>query len=183
MDSYIEITILPDAEMPVNRLLNVLYIKLHKVLCDLKSDNIGVSFPEYRVLLGNRLRIHGSHPSLADLQKLNWVGGVSGYSQVSGILTVPQDCQFRTIRRVQAAMSQSKLNRLVKRGTITDDETKGYKAKMFSRGLDNPYLELVSASTGHKYRRYIAFGELLDKPVMGTFDQFGISKTAAVPWF
>ncbi|MDH5259604.1 MAG: type I-F CRISPR-associated endoribonuclease Cas6/Csy4, partial [Gammaproteobacteria bacterium] len=26
-------------------------------------------------------------------------------------------------------------------------------------------------------------GPLLDKPVEGRFDQFGLSKTATVPWF
>jgi len=42
---------------------------------------------------------------------------------------------------------------------------------MFSRGLDNPYVELVSGSNGQRHRRYIEFGELLDNPVAGEFDQ------------
>jgi len=54
---------------------------------------------------------------------------------------------------------------------------------MFTQGLDNPYLELESGSNGHKHRRYIQFGELLDAPVKGEFDQFGLSKVATVPWF
>lgn len=54
---------------------------------------------------------------------------------------------------------------------------------MFSQGLDAPYLELQSASNGHRHRRYIEFGELLDAPVRGEFDSFGLSKTATVPWF
>jgi hypothetical protein len=45
-----------------------------------------------------------------------------------------------------------------------DDDIKAYekhyKAKMFKTGLNNPYLELQSASTGGKYRLYIAFGKL-----------------------
>ncbi len=80
-------------------------------------------------------------------------------------------------------MSQSKLNRLLQRGSITEDDVKNYKAKMFSRGLDNPYVELVSGSNGQRHRRYIEFGELLDNPVAGEFDQFGVSKTATVHWF
>lgn len=183
MEFYIDITLTPDAEIPVNRLLNSVYTKLHKSLVDLKTDSIGVSFPSCHVLLGNRLRIHGSNNSLAELQKLNWVGGVSGYCQISDILAVPQDCQFRTIKRIQSTMSQSKLKRLIKRGSITDEEIKAYKAKMFSKGLDNPYVELESTSNGHKHRRYIAFGVLLEKPVIGAFDQFGLSKTATIPWF
>jgi len=183
MDFYIDITVIPDAEMPVNCLLNMVYTKLHKSLVDLNTNSIGVSFPAHKVLLGNCLRIHGSNSSLAELQLKNWLGGASGYCQVGDMLTVPQNCQFRTIKRIQTTMSQSKLNRLIKRGSISDDEVKAYKAKMFAKGLDNPYLELESASNGHRHRRYIAFGELLDKPVIGVFDQFGLSKTATIPWF
>jgi CRISPR-associated endonuclease Csy4 len=63
------------------------------------------------------------------------------------------------------------------------DKIKGYKAKMFQKGLDNPYLELESSSTGHKHRRYIAFGEPVKALVEGEFDFFGLSKTATAPYF
>jgi CRISPR-associated endonuclease Csy4 len=183
MDFYIDVQLKPDGEMPVNRLLNALYSKFHKALCDLKSENIGVSFPAYRVLLGNQMRIHGSSANLATFQRLNWIGGLLGYCDISQILVVPKGQLHRTVGRKQTTMSQSKLNRLLKRGSISEQDTKQYKAKMFTKGLDNPYLELVSGSSGHKHRRYIEFGELLTQPVLGKFDQFGLSKTATVPWF
>jgi CRISPR-associated endonuclease Csy4 len=183
MDFYIDVQLKPDAEMPVNRLLNAMYSKFHKALCDLKSESIGVSFPAYRVLLGKQLRIHGSSVNLDALQQLNWIGGLVGYCDVSDVLSAPTDCQYRTVGRKQTTMSQAKLNRLLKRGSINEQDAKQYKAKMFTKGLDNPYLELVSGSSGHKHRRYIDFGELLTQPVLGEFDQFGLSKTATVPWF
>jgi CRISPR-associated endonuclease Csy4 len=80
-------------------------------------------------------------------------------------------------------MTLSKLNRLIKRGSIPEDEVKQYKAKMFTRGLDNPYLELQSGSNGQRHRRYIQFGDLCDVSTEGVFDQFGLSNTATVPWF
>ena len=183
MDFYIDITLTSDAETSVNRLLNAVYTKLHKALFDLKADSIGVSFPAYRVLLGNRLRIHGSNSSLEKLQQLNWIGDLTGYCQISDVLAVPQNCQFRTVKRIQTTMSQSKLKRLIKRGSITDEEAKVYREKMFSKGLDNPYIELESTSNGHKHRRYFAFGELLEKPIVGFFDHFGLSKAATIPCF
>jgi len=54
---------------------------------------------------------------------------------------------------------------------------------MFQQGLDNPYLELDRSSNGHKHRRYIQFGELKTQIIEGAFDQFGLSKTATIPWF
>jgi CRISPR-associated endonuclease Csy4 len=180
---YIDIKLISDAEMPINRLLNMLYTKLHRALYDLSSENIGVSFPSYSVLLGNRLRIHSDKEELEKLQKMNWVDGLSGYCQIADIQAIPNNCQFRIVSRIQPSMSQSKLRRLVKRDSITEEEAKSYKAKMFSKGLNSPYLELESSSNGHKHRRYIQFGELLDTPIEGTFDTFGLSRTATIPWF
>ncbi len=183
MELYIDITLRADAEIPINRLLNTVYTSFHKALCDLNSTTIGVSFPRYQITLGNLMRIHGVLSDLNDLQRLDWLGGMRAYCEVSEIKLVPDTVQFRTIKRKQTTMSQAKLKRLVKRGSITENELKQYKAKMFTKGLEHPYLELISGSNGHKHRRYIEFGELIDHSVTGQFDQFGLSKTATVPWF
>jgi len=183
VDSYIEITIKPDAEMRENVLLNKVYTKLHKALSTLKSDCIGVSFPSYQVKLGRMMRIHSHDAMLRDLTGLNWLGGLVGYCDVSEIQVVPIGCEYRTVSRIQSTMSQSKLKRLIRRGSIIDDHIKSYKAKMFTKGLDNPYFELESSSNGYKHRRYLKFSEIKKAPEQGYFDQFGLSKTATVPWF
>ena len=183
MDYYIDIKINPDAEMRKNVLLNKVYTKLHKALFDLKSSAIGVSFPEYKVLLGRILRLHGNSSILNDLQGLNWLGGLSGYCQMTEILPVPENVQYRVISRKQSTMTNAKLNRLIKRGTISEENIKAYIAKMFTKGLDNPYLELDSTSNDQLHRRYLQFSALLDKPIEGEFDTFGLSKSATIPWF
>ncbi len=183
MEFYIDIKLNPDAEMRKNVLMNKVYTKLHKALFDLKSTAVGISFPEYKVLLGRKLRLHSNSSMLNDLQDLNWLGGLSGYCQLSEILPVPKNAQYRIISRKQSTMTNAKLNRLIKRGTISEENIKAYKAKMFTKGLDNPYLELVSTSNDHTHRRYIQFSDLLTESVDGEFDQFGLSKTATVPWF
>ncbi|KJS04711.1 MAG: CRISPR-associated protein Csy4 [Gammaproteobacteria bacterium BRH_c0] len=183
MDTYIDIVLKPDQEIPLNWLTNAIYTKLHKTLCDLGSTRIGISFPAYKVTLGNVLRLHGSKDDLVTLQQENWLGGMSGYCNLSQALPVPDSVQYRTVSRKQSTMSQSKLNRLLKRGSITEEEAKQYRAKMFTKGLDIPYLELQSGSNSHKHRRYIEFGQLRGQPVEGEFDQFGLSKIATIPWF
>ncbi len=184
MDSYIDVTIKPDAEMRENLLLNKVYTKLHKGLVALESDNVGVSFPNYKARLGKVMRIHSNSTMLNDLIGLNWLGGLIGYCEVSNIKPTPESCEYRTISRIQSTMSQAKLRRLIKRNDIKDAEIKAYKAKMFSKGLeDYPYLELESSSTGYKHRRYLQFGILLNKPIQGKFDKFGLSKEATIPWF
>ena len=202
MNHYFNITLLPDAELKVQVLMNAIFAKLHKLLCDKQSTAIGVSFPHYAmarlpdkserlpsnfpqryVSLGNTLRVHSTDAELSQLKAEDWLGGMSGYCKVGDIVSVPGDTKHRTISRIQTTMNQAKLNRLLKRGSITEQEVKQYRAKMFTKGLDNPYLELVSGSSGHKHRRYIEFGVLQAQPVAGNFDQFGLSKTATIPWF
>ena len=183
MDHYIDVTFKPDAEMRENVLLNKIYTKLHKAFFDLEANSIGVSFPQYNIKLGDVLRIHGSQVDLERLQGTNWIGGLSGYCNVSPIKPVPANVCYRRISRKQSNMSLSKLRRLIKRGSISPEQVKTYKAKMYSQGLSNPYLELESASSGHKHRRFIEFSESFESPVEGVFDHFGLSKIATIPWF
>jgi CRISPR-associated endonuclease Csy4 len=183
MDHYIDITLNPDAEMRENVLLNLVYAKLHKALFDLTSTAIGVSFPDYQVMLGKRIRLHGALNDLERLQSLNWIGALTGYCGVTATQKIPVNVQYRVVFRKQSNMTQAKLNRLIKRGTIAPERVKDYKAKMFTKSLDNPYVELKSSSSGEQHRRYFEFGELQSEPVVGVFDYFGLSKEATVPWF
>ena len=183
MKYFIDITIKPDVEMRENVLLNKVYTKFHKVLCDLKCNAIGVSFPEYRIMLGRVIRLHGDQSMLNDLQGLDWISGLASYCHFSDIKEVPITAKFRVISRKQANMTEAKLRRLIKRNSISSEQIKAYKAKMFTQGLDNAFLELESGSNGYLHRRYLQFGDLLNEPVLGEFDQFGLSKTATIPWF
>lgn len=185
MDYYIDVVLKPDVEMRENVLLNRVYTKLHKVLCDLRSTDIGISFPDYKVKLGRRLRIHGSKERLASLLNMNWLHELSVYCNISDITRIPNDkVKYRTISRQQTNMTAAKLRRLIKRQGLSERQIKDYRAKMFSEGgLSLPYLELESASTGQRYRHFICFGELLDKSEQGGFNQFGLSKSATIPWF
>jgi CRISPR-associated endonuclease Csy4 len=204
MTHYINIRIKPDAEFRENVLLNKTFTKLHKTLHDLKQTRIGVSFPEptkgqksggvyFLSGLGKVIRLHGSQPDLQALQDTNWLGGLSGYCDVSGILPVPETVEgYRTVSRIQPTMTEAKLKKRIEyqkaNGDLKTDEDvkayiKQYKAKMFASSLDNPYLELQSSSTGENYRIFIQFGELQSQPVAGEFNRFGLSKTATIPWF
>jgi CRISPR-associated endonuclease Csy4 len=183
MDYYLDIKIVPDEEVPIYFIRNKVYAKFHKALFSLNSTDIGISFPKYKVKLGNVIRLHGTENSLQKLQDKNWLGGLSGYCDISSIQAIPDEVVYRTISRKQSNMTEAKLRRLIQRGSISQDEVKGYKAKMFQQSLDNPYLELESTSNGHKHRRYLAFGESSKSMTLGEFDFFGLSKTASIPWF
>ena len=183
MNHYIDITIKPDSEMRISFLLNKVFTNLHRLLSRINSTQIGLSFPKYTVTLGDVIRIHGTKESLNEIQGRDWIGGLLQYCHITNVLTVPTSARYRTVSRKQANMSHAKLNRLLARGTIAPDQAQAYKAKMFQNGLSNPFLELESASNGHRHRRYLSFGDITDHPTLGTFDQFGLSKHGSIPWF
>jgi len=183
MTHYIDIKLMPKKEIRENVLLNQLYTSFHKRLYDLTSNNIGVSFPEYRLKLGRLFRIHGSKEALEKLQEKDWLGKYAEFCKVSKIEVIPEKVQYRTVSRVQQNMTEAKLRRLIKRGNIPEEDIKKYRIKMFQGGLDNPYVELRSMSNGQMHRRFIEFGELQDIEVKGEFDLFGLSKVSTIPWF
>ncbi len=183
MDYYLDIRLMPKKEMRENVLLNQVYSAFHKRLYDLKSTTIGVSFPDYKLKLGRLFRIHGSKEDLERLQEKDWIGKYGDFCKVGEIIVIPKDVKYQTISRVQQNMTEAKLRRLIKRGTISDEDVKKYRIKMYEGGLDNPFVELVSMSNGQRHRRFIEFGELEDIEVNGKFDLFGLSKTATIPWF
>jgi len=183
MDFYIDIVILTDPDLSQPIIMNAAYTNFHKVLFDIRSNQVGVSFPHHKKTLGDILRMHGSMSDLQELQKQNLLLGLVGYCEMTGISQVPDDASYHTVSRMQINMSQSKLRRLVKRGSITEEESKRYNLKLPSLHIGNPYVDLVSGSNGQKHRRYIKFGEIVNKPTGGTFDQFGFSKVATIPCF
>ncbi|MEP1383458.1 MAG: type I-F CRISPR-associated endoribonuclease Cas6/Csy4 [Paraglaciecola sp.] len=186
MNYYIDIRLQPDAEMRENILLNKAFTKLHKALWDLNSTDIGVSFPEAKVLLGRLVRVHSTAERLQELIATNWLGGLSGYCHpgYAEIQKVPAKIKYRRVSRWQHNMSESHLRRLIKRGSITQDEIKAYKAKMFQKQMTTlPFLEIESTSSGSHHRRYIQMSDVMNEHRNGEFDTFGLSKVATIPWF
>jgi CRISPR-associated endonuclease Csy4 len=183
MDSYIDVRLKPDAELREAELSSKVFTKFHKALATLGTNQIGISFPLVNYKLGKLFRIHSERVLLIQLQSLNWLGPLSGYCEVSEILTVPEQVKYRIVSAKRGNLSTSKLRRLVARGTIDKDGEKRYKIKMLSHGFDNAYLDLFSSSTGQVYRKFFEFGTVKDEAVQGTFDSYGLSKGATVPWF
>ncbi len=183
MTHYIDIRLYPNKEIRENVLLNQIYSAFHKRLYDIKSNSIGVSFPEYHLKLGRLFRIHGTKEDLEKLQSKEWLGNNAQFCKVSSIELIPKDVKYRTVSRIQQNMTEAKLRRLIKRGSISEEDVKKYRIKMLQGGLDNPYVELISMSNGQRHRRFIEFGDLIDNEIKGEFDLFGLSKKATIPWF
>ena len=86
MDHYLDIHLLPDPETLPAQLMNTLFAKLHLLLVDLKSDDIGISFPEFKERkpsLGSCLRLHSTIERLQQVVEHPHLTGLRDYLQIS----------------------------------------------------------------------------------------------------
>ena len=165
-----------------NVALQKVYSSVHKALVSIQSSNIGVSFPEYKIVLGSTVRLHGTKEELEKLMNTDIMKSLNDCN-VSEILEVPESCDsYIKTSRVQSKMSNSKLNRLVRRGSISEDDKKKYKIKMLQSSMSNPFILMRSESNKNFYKRFFQIKKI-DSLESGNFDSFGTSQIASVPCF
>lgn len=184
MDYYVEIKLLPDPEFPESILMNALFAKLHRALVEVGQNEIGISFPEAGKKLNSKLRIHGREESLQRFMSRNWLQGMKDYVNVSGIGKIPNNCEYRVVRRAQTKSSVERLyRRSIKKGWVTPDGAAQQMENTKDKRLSYPFVQLKSQTTGQQFRLFIQHGELLRQPLKGKFSSYGLSNEATIPWF
>ncbi len=163
--------------------------------------------------LGDVLRLHGSSEDLTALQALPWLGAMGEMVQTSPIAPVPATAQYRMVSRVQVQSNLERVKRrLVKRlmagkGGIANDSP--YKAQVVqaqsthsmhqeeaekfvqnalqakaANKTNAPFVAMQSSSTGgHHFRLFIRHGPMQTQAQTGSFNAYGLSASATVPWF
>ena len=187
MDKYQDIRLLPDPEFAPQVLLNYLFARLHKALVGIDNQEVGISFPEFdsgRPWLGECLRLHGTSSSLDQIQAMGWVGHMRDHVSMGPVADVPAIAGHRVVRRVQAKSSPERLRRrLMKRKGITYGQAKEMIPDSAAQALALPFLAIRSRSTGQNFRLFVDHGQVLEQPIAGGFNSYGLSAGATVPWF
>ncbi|WP_027859552.1 type I-F CRISPR-associated endoribonuclease Cas6/Csy4 [Marinobacterium jannaschii] len=187
MQHYLDIRILPDPEFNTNLLMNALFNKLHRALVMLQSDRIGVSFPRAGASspgLGALLRLHGSEEALCQLMALNWLQGMRDHITPTDIRLIPQRCQYRCISRLQVKSSAERLRRRqMKRHGLSEQQARVLIPDSIEQRTKLPFLAVKSSSSGQSFKLFIRLEALQDKPTDGSFNCYGLSRDASVPWF
>ena len=185
MDHYVEIHLLPDPEFPPNMLLNALYAKLHRALVSHGGRSIGVSFPDVgKCGLGERLRLHGMAAELENLMAQDWLRGMRDHTALSETRAVHALKGYRVVRRVQAKSSPERLRRrLMLRKNVSAEQAAQAIPDSAAERLELPYVVLNSQTTGQQFRLFVEHLPLQEGPTRGTFNAYGLSTTATVPWF
>jgi len=186
MDHYIEAKLLPDPEFTVPLLMGVLYNKLHRALVSMASDNLGVSFPYYKLnpkSLGDCIRVHGSQEVLSQLMKHGWLNGMRDHLKPIEIQVAPETGQFVEVKRKHYKTSAERLRRRrMKRKGETYEQACLAIPKESKPKVEQPFVTLRSQSTGQGFALFID-QQVQDHSQNGKFNSYGLSQGATVPWF
>ena len=194
MDYYLDIHLLPDPETLPAQLMNALFTKLHLLLVDLKSNDIGISFPEFKERkpsLGSCLRLHSTVERLQQVAEHPYLTGLRDYLQISQPASVPANARHRQVRRIQIQSNPERLLRRQMRRhgyqSLAEARQTAITAAIQRHGLNEmdaaqridsiktlplPFINLRSQSTGQPFRLFIQHGPLGDKPVAGRFNAY-----------
>lgn len=187
MDYHLDLTLRPDPEFSAPILMNALFSKLHRVLVNLKADDIGISFPEHKNRprsLGNVLRMHGTLDRLTQLMQSDWLSGMHDHSLVGEISKVPATAKHRRVRRVQPKTNAERLRRRhEKRHAVSKETAQKRIPKSIEQKVSLPFVTIRSRSTGQVYCLFVEHGSIQNEAEEGVFSAYGLSTTATVPWF
>lgn len=192
MDHFMDIHLLPDPELPAHVLMGAMFGKLHRALVSGgygATGGIAVSFPGYSgrpgaISLGHSLRLLGNPASLQALLSTGWTGSLRDQAKVSALAVVPANSTHCHLRRVQAKSSPERLRRrLIKRHGIDEAEARHRIPDSATETLALPFLQLRSASTGQNYRLFLQLGPAEATAESGSFNTYGLSAAATIPWF
>ncbi len=188
MDHYIDCKTMPSVIRGDRNVMRTLYNQLHVGLLQAGHARIGVSFPEHHnetSVLGTVLRLHGTKSDLEAFQALHWHEGLSDCVVFSKIAPVPENVQYRCVKRIQFKTNAERARRrLVRKKGVSIDEARRRKPDIASGVFRQyPTLCLRSTSSNRLYFVFFDHQKLVDTPVAGQFNAFGLSATTTIPWF
>ncbi|MBN8481037.1 MAG: type I-F CRISPR-associated endoribonuclease Cas6/Csy4 [Xanthomonadales bacterium] len=184
---YIDLEVVPDTETGAPTLMGALYDRLHRVLAERRTDNVGVSFPRYSAsprAIGSMLRLHGNESALQDFVSGEWLRGVRDHVRIGRIAPVPEGAQHRFVGRRQFKSNIERLRRRrMKRKNETVDQAALAIPDSAIETPSLPFVRLHSLSTGQAFPLFIVVGPPQSSPSEGTFNSYGLGCPATVPWF
>lgn len=193
MKQYVEITLLPCAEMPLHILTQQVYQALHLKFVEMKNENglqpVGVSFPKYDAkanTLGEKIRLFS--PDFETLERFNatqTLRKLSDYVHVTSIRDVPTNVKtFGCFSRLQLKTSNSRLARRKAKRENIDIEIALSELNRFKESRTTaPFVVIKSATNGEVFRLIIVYNAQSNDNRTGGFGTYGLSSKSTVPIF
>jgi CRISPR-associated endonuclease Csy4 len=192
MNYYLDITLLPDAEIGQHFLWEKVYQQIHLGLATIQDGNgtvpIGIALPTYNAeqhQLGNKLRLLAE--TAEQLEAFNagqWLNRLSDYVHLTGIRNVPDRIQtYACYMRIQPKSNNARLARRKAKRENTSIELALKALKNYpEQRTDAPYLWIKSQSSGERFRLFIGYAER-EEANNGSFSSYGLSRQSTMPVF
>ncbi len=192
MKVYVEITLLPDAEINLYFLWEKVFHQVHLALVEqLNMDgnsSVGVAFPEYSDVnkqLGCKLRLLANEKSkLENLKIYNSLTNLSDYVHISSTRHVPYKVLgYVRYKREHVKSSAARLiRRKAKRENLTLKEAALPYASFKEQRSDAPFIKIRSLHTGQLFKLFVLREEVPNLSGC-TFNSYGLSSTSSLPEF
>ncbi len=195
MKHYVDITLLPSADITLYFLWEKVYQQVHLALVESQQTHkntcitIGVAFPEYAIEplhLGKKLRLFAaSADALADLNITQWLVRLQDYVHITSIRNVPTKIDgYAYFKRLQPKSNNERLaRRKAKRNAMSKEEATAYFAKRKEVYTRAPFIRINSHSSSKRYRVFILRVDSKSLKAGKCFSSYGLSSTSAVPIF
>ncbi len=193
MRFYVEISLLPCAEMPLHILTQQIYQQLHLKFVEMKDENglqpVGVSFPKYgdnQNTLGEKIRLFAKNSeTLEQFNAKQMLRKLSDYVHVTGIREIPANVKtFGCFSRLQLKTSNLRLaRRKAKYENISIETALSKSHRPKEPKTDVPFVFVKSSSNGEKFRLFIVYKEQENNNSNCRFGTYGLSNINPVPIF
>ena len=133
---------------------------------------------------GERLRVHGSQADLHAFATGDWRKTLLMWMQQGAVQAVPANSLHCAVTRVQFKSVHRMRRRVMRNFGLTAEQAHARIPDEKQNRVNQPFLDLRSASTGQTLRFFIRQQTGLPAPVAGGFSAYGMGQGGAtVPWF
>jgi len=191
MKYYLEITLLPNEEIPLYFLWEKVYQQLHLGFVAIKDESgkvaVGVSFSNYdeeNHHLGKKLRLFAETEELLrcfDADK--WLDALSDYVHLTRIKAVPEKIEkYGCFYRIQLKSQLNRAQRKARRKNISVEKSLHYYDAYVEQRTKAPFIHLKSASSGERFPLFVGYQQR-EKCDNQDFSCYGLSRHSTVPIF
>lgn len=192
MNVYIEITLLPSADIGLYFLWEKVFQQIHLGLVEMQTSNgkvpIGISFPEYSTeknQLGSKLRLFAEDETVLEaLNAPKCLKRFTDYVHLPRIRQVPDKIStYGYYKRLQPKSSKERLaRRKAKREGIEVTQALKILEGYNEQHVKNPFINMNSQSSEQRFKLFILKQEATDFINEG-FSTYGLSQSSTVPEF
>ena len=192
MNYYIEVTLIPSADIGINFIMEKAFHKIHLGLGKMQNPAgkvlIGISFPEYdseKNRIGSKLRLFATDESV--LEKLDTpkcLAGLTDYVHVTGIRIVPgKVLSYAGYARQQPKSSNIRLaRRKAKREGIKFEQALQILDGYEEQRVKTPFVNIISQSSKQRFRLFVLRRDVAEL-INDGFSCYGLSSKSTVPEF